>query len=124
MVMARTDNKTVPPFKPKPLPKPPEQKPPMERKDDFAKKDANGDDKLNADEFNQDRGLLDKLTDPKKFDRYDADNDGYVTRGENTLGQVKDAIGEFKKSKVGLPDFKKAEEAPKDAPPSTEATPI
>ena len=118
MVMARPDPKPFPNLPPKPLPQPPggpdapHCPPPPPKPGSFEAKDANGDGKLNADEFNEGRGLIDKLKDPDKFDRYDGDNDGYVTKDENAIGQLKDAIGSFKKSGMDLPGIKgKAKEA-------------
>ena len=118
MVMAKTDVKTPPKMPPRPLPQPPvldDKCPPGHhhhpgpinpKEPSFDAKDKNDDGKLNADEFNDGRGVIDKLTDPDKFDRYDADNDGYVTKQENFSGQIRDSIGEFKRSKVDLPDWK------------------
>lgn len=126
MVMAKNDSLKPPMLPPRPLPTLPPvlpdphspgchtpiKPPPSE----FDVKDKNDDGKLNADEFNEGRGLIDKLTDPKKFDRYDADNDGYVTKKENFSGELRDAIMDHKISKVGLPDWKgpKLAGAPKD----------
>lgn len=125
MVMAKTDPVKPPKLPPRPLPQPPEHQgpdcvhPPIKPKPpSFEDKDANHDGKLNADEFNEGRGIVDKVLDPDKFDRYDADNDGYVTQKENFSGQLKDAFGDFKKSKVGLPDFKPA---PKPEAPAAPA---
>jgi hypothetical protein len=58
--------------------------------------DGNGDDKLNADEFKKTQSGWDQFTDKDKFDRYDGDNDGYVTKEEFHNGaepeRFKDAI--------------------------------
>ena len=116
MVMARPDPKPFPNLPPKPLPQPlpgpvgpeaPHCPPPPPKPGSFEAKDANHDGKLNADEFNEGRGLIDKLKDPDKFDRYDADNDGYVTAKENFSGQLHDAFGTInKKSGLDLPGIK------------------
>lgn len=118
MVMAKPDPKPFPSLPPKPLPQPlpgpfepgTPHCPTPPKPGSFEAKDQNGDGKLNADEFNEGRSLIDKLKDPDKFDRYDADNDGYVTQKENFAGQLRDAFADHKKSKVGLPDFKKVGE--------------
>lgn len=44
-------------------------------------KDANHDGKLNRDEFDKGEGIVEQFT-GDKFDRYDKDNDGYVTKDE------------------------------------------
>ena len=108
MVMAKTDI-TKPTLPPRPLPAPLPGAPdahhciPPKPPSEFDQKDANGDGKLNADEFAKGENRWDKLTDPDKFDRYDADNDGYVTKEENFKGQIGDAL---RKSGLGLPGQK------------------
>lgn len=140
MVMAKIDPKNPPKLPPRPLPTPPggDDKPgglhphphphplppipihPKPKDKTFDEKDANHDGKLNADEFNDGRGLIDKIKDPKKFDRYDTDNDGYVTKKENAIGHLRDAFKDLKKSKVDLPDWKEKVQL-KDAAPAKEA---
>jgi hypothetical protein len=58
------------------------------------KADANKDDKLNADEFKQTQSGLEQFTDRDKFDRYDSDNDGYVTKDEFHKGAEGDRFRE------------------------------
>lgn len=135
MVMAKTNPTPSVILPPRPLPVPPPVdhfptpepggcKPPMP--DAFDAKDGNHDGKLNADEFNEGRGVIEKIADPDKFDRYDSNNDGYVTKTENAIGQFRDAVGSFKKSKHELPGGKKFEPGAELKPaegPKAEASP-
>lgn len=61
-------------------------------KDDltFALRDRDDDDGLTASEFERGRGVTERLQDPAKFERYDANGDGRVDRAEWRAGRAAD----------------------------------
>lgn len=60
----------------------------------FLARDVNYDGVLSEDEFDEGRSLFDKLADPERFQRYDKDGDGSVTREEFLAGVERDRLRE------------------------------
>jgi hypothetical protein len=71
----------------------------------FLAKDVNYDGVLSEDEFDEGRSLFDKLADPDRFQRYDVNGDGSVTREEFLAGVERDRLKQIEENLRNAPDF-------------------